>query len=79
MLFDDNRELNFTFAYDNHIMNANYSGLEQRKNAYESVSAERIREIAARIFLRKNLTFTVKGKKNKIDKERVEQILCQLG
>ena len=79
MLFDDNRELNFTFAYDNHIMNANYSGLEERKNTYRAVSAERIREIAGEVFLRKNLTFTMKGRKAKTDVERIEEILKRLG
>lgn len=79
MLFDDNRELNFTFAYDNHIMGANYSGLRERKERYASVTPERIRELAAGIFLRKNLTFTMKGRKRKIDAQRIEAILSRLG
>ena len=78
MLFDDNRELNFTFAYDNHIMGANYSTVEERRGAYESVTPERIREIAGEIFVLRNLTFTMKGKR-KTDTTALREILSELG
>ena len=79
MLYDDNRELNFTFAYDNHIMGAGYSGIEERKNAYKSVSAERLLELSGKLFVRKNLTFTMKGNKKKTDTEKINEILAMLG
>ncbi len=78
MLYDDSRELNFTFSYDNHIMNANYSSVEERKKRYESVDAKRLSEVAAGVFKLCNLTLTMKGKDKKIDKEKIKEILKRL-
>lgn len=64
MLYDDARELNFTFSYDNHIMNCDYKDIEDRRRAYESVAPERIREAAEVIFTPENLTLTLKGKRS---------------
>ena len=78
MLYDDNRELNFTFAYDNHIMNAGYDGIEERKSEYKSVSPTRLSLLARELFSRKNLTFTMKGDKRRVDPEIIESILGEL-
>ncbi len=78
MLYDDARELNFTFAYDNHIIGCGYTDLASRRAAYERVTPERIREVAARIFKRENLTLTLKGNKKRIDEERIKDILSRL-
>lgn len=72
-LFDDAREFNFTFAYDAHVMKLPYKCQEDRIKAYESVSPERIREVACEIFRPENLTLTVKGNKKKIDTERIKK------
>ena len=74
MLYDDYRELNFTFAYDNHIMDSGYESIEVRRSAYESVTPERLMELARMIFTPENLTLTVKGRKNKIDTEALREI-----
>ena len=79
MLYDDNRELNFTFAYDNHIMGAGYGGIEERKNAYEGVTPKRLSYLAKKLFVRENLTFTMKGNKKKTDAEKIGEILSALG
>lgn len=78
MLYDDARELNFTFGYDNHIMNLGYADIDERRSAYESVTPERIRELSELIFTPERLTFTVKGKKRSIDTERLKKILAKL-
>ena len=74
MLYDDYRELNFTFAYDNHIMGCGYESLEDRRSHYETVTTERLSELARMIFTPENLTVTVKGRKNKIDTEKIREI-----
>ncbi len=79
MLYDDNRELNFTFAYDNHIMGAGYLGIDERRLTYENVTRERLLELARHLFVRKNLTFTMKGNKKKTDAEKIAAILDRLG
>ena len=75
MLYDDFRELNFTFAYDNHIMGEGYSSIEDRIERYKSITPERIREVANEIFKLDNLTLCAKGSKKRIDSERILAIL----
>lgn len=78
MLLDDARELNFTFAYDNHIMNAAYGDIDARIRAYSSVTPERIRELAGEIFRTENLTFTMKGRAARVDRGRLLNLLARL-
>lgn len=78
MLYDDPREFNFTFAYDAHVMKLPYKTLEDRVASYKAVTAERIQEIAREIFRRENLVFSMKGKKKKVDTERINGILDKL-
>ena len=75
MILDDPRELNFTFGYGNHIMEQNYKNLDAHINSYKSVTPEAIQRTMKAVFAPKNLTVTVKGKKRKIDKEKLESIL----
>ena len=75
MLYDDPRELNFTFAYDNHILDNGYLSLSDRADRYRAVTPELLRSTAREIFTRDNLTLTVKGNKRKIDTERLASII----
>lgn len=79
MLFDDIRELNFTFSYDNHIMDIGYADISERKNAYDGVTPERLKELFSEIFKLKNLTIAIKGDKKRIDSERILASLSRLG
>jgi predicted Zn-dependent peptidase len=75
MLYDDSRELNFTFAYDNHVMELGYGSLEDRRRAYADVTAEDLMRAAKEIFRKENLILTVKGNKKRIDTARLKEIL----
>ncbi len=75
MLYDDARELNFTFAYDNHILDIGYASLEERREAYAKITPEIIREAADIIFRKENLTLTVKGKKRKIPEGEIISLI----
>lgn len=75
MLYDDARELNFTFAYDNHILDAGYGSIDERIAAYSAVTPERIAEIADMLFRPENLILTLKGRRKKIDKEKIESLI----
>ena len=79
MLFDDARELNFTMAYDNHIMNLGYESLDARRAAYDAVTGEDIRRAACEIFSPKNLTVALKGNKKKISTDKLKEIVSELG
>ena len=78
LLYDDIRELNFTFSYDCHILNSKYRSLDDRRCAYASVTPERIQEISRHIFTTENCTLTLKGQKKKINPERLHEILLLL-
>ncbi len=78
MLYDDARELNFTFAYDNHIMNEGYANIEERKIRYEKIDAKRLSAMADEIFIPSNLTLTMKAKKKKINTEKLKEIIGKL-
>lgn len=79
LLYDDARELNFTYAYDNHILGRRYLTVEDRIKAYSEVTAESLLSVAARIFRRENLTLAAKGRRSRIDAERLSEILSRLG
>ncbi len=78
MLLDSPRELNFTLAYDNHVMDMGYPDLDARTDAYRRVTPERLRELYRIIFTPDNLTFTMKGNKKRVDTEKIRNILLKL-
>ena len=78
ILFDDAREMNFTFAYDSHIMGLPYKKLDERREEYEKITPEDIRAGACEIFKPDNLVLTVKGNKKKIDTDRLSAICERL-
>ena len=75
LLYDDVRELNFTFAYDAHILGLPYQGIEDRKEMYRSITGERMREVARTVFCSKNLVLTVKGNKKKLSGAALSEML----
>ena len=75
MLLDDSRELNFTLAYDNHIMGLGYKSIEERRRAYDAVTPTDIERAAGEIFKPKNLVLTIKGDKKKINTEKISEMV----
>ena len=75
MLLDDPCELNFTFGHGNHIIGQNFKNISDQQKAYDSVTPTLIRNTMREIFAPENLTVAVKGKKRKIDKSRLDEIL----
>ena len=78
LLLDDAREMNFTFAYDSHVMGLPYKTVEERRAEYEKITPEDIRRGACEIFTADNLVLTVKGNKKKIDVQRLSDICRRL-
>lgn len=75
LLYDDAREMNFTFAYDAHILDLPYRGLDDRMEAYRSITGDRMREVARAVFTLSNLSLTVKGSKKKLDPSALSALL----
>ncbi len=78
MLLDEARDLNFTFAYDNHIMDLGYPDVKARAASYDNVTPSDIRRTACEIFRPENLTLTIKGCKRKINISAIKDIVNQL-
>ncbi|MBQ8321385.1 MAG: insulinase family protein [Clostridia bacterium] len=76
MLLDDSRELNFTLAYDSHIMDERYASLDERTEKYRRIDGQMIRSAAIAIFAPENLTLTLKGRKKRIKTDELDGILA---
>ena len=74
MLYDDARDLNFTFAYDNYLLGLGYRDLADRRRAYQRVTPRRLAELCRQIFRGCALTVTVRGNKRRIDLDKIKSI-----
>lgn len=74
IMYDDVDDFNWSFAYENHILDCGYQSIEDRKNAYESVTVDRLKEIANEILTKENLVVTLKGQKKKIDLDKIREL-----
>jgi predicted Zn-dependent peptidase len=75
LLLDDARELAFTFAYDNHMMDNSYRDVASRSKAYDEITPERFLKCAREIIKKENLTLAVKCNKKKISKEKIKELI----
>lgn len=75
ILLDDARELAFTFAYDNHIMELGYGSVEDRAKRYERITGEQIKALANKIFTADNLTVVIKARKRNMDIEKIKALV----
>ena len=63
---------------EGHILDVYYKDIEERTESYRSVTTERMTQICREVFAQSNILLTIKGKKKKVDKERLSKILCTL-
>ena len=78
IMYDDVDDFNWCFAYENHILECGYSTIEERKAAYQNVTAERLNQVANEILKKENLTVTLKGQKKKTDIGALEALIQKL-
>ena len=75
MLLDHAPNLNWSQAYEGHILGKLSTDLEARKEAYAAVTPQELTSLAGDVFRRRNLVLTVKGKKSKRLQQQLERIL----
>ncbi len=73
MLYDDNEDFNWSRAYETHIMNERSKSIEETTKKFTFVTAERIKAVAQEIFKPCNLVISIKGDKQKVDRERIRK------
>ncbi len=81
LALDNAEELNWNMAYENYILGTGESAIfsvEQKKQAYLAVTEKDICQIARDTFRTSRLVAGIKGKKKKIDDERINKILGML-
>ncbi len=78
VLFDNPEEFNWNRAYENHILNCNYPDIETRIKAFSSVTADDLTVIANDILRTDNIVVTLKGNKNKIDCDKIKNIVAEI-
>lgn len=79
LMLDNAEELNWTMAYENYILDEGVKSIEEKKNRYQAVTEEDIKALAKNVFRTSNLVIGIKGRKKKIDTERVSRIFEILG
>lgn len=74
MQLDDPQSLNWNMAYQ-HIFGVTHGSVEEQKESYRRVTPEELLEVANLIFQDQNMIVTIKGKKDRIHVERIQDIL----
>ena len=75
MLLDDPEELNWSLAYEHHIMETPFTTLEESAEGYRKVTARRLGEVAGEIFRPSNLILAVKCSKKRFSSEPMRALL----
>lgn len=78
IILDHASNLNWTQAYEGHILGRTHVELDKRKQEYEDVTSEMVMELADHIFRKDNLVVTVKGKKTKKLEQQIKEIIAVL-
>ncbi|MCI7099272.1 MAG: insulinase family protein [Lachnospiraceae bacterium] len=78
LMLDDADDFNWNRAYECHILEEPYRTVEDRKEAYQKVTVQRIMEMSGEIFRTSNLVVTMKAPKGKVDEDRIRLICSRL-
>lgn len=78
IILDHAANLNWTQAYEGHILGRTPAELDERKQEYESVTEEMVESLARHIFRADNLVVTVKGKKSKKLEQQIQERIMRI-
>lgn len=71
-------KLNWTFAYESHILGQDYKDIHERRLAHVGITAECIEEMVNDIFTTSNLSIMIRTTNKKLKSEEVEKIVSKL-
>ena len=75
---DNAEELNWNMAYENYILDEKILSIEDKRNRYEAVREEDITRLAQQVFKCENLVVGIKGRKKKLDFDKLSGILAKI-
>lgn len=78
LILDHAGNLNWSQAYEGHILKKSSTGMEERKQEFASVTSENITSLAREIFCCRNMVVTVKGKKSKKLEQQIKELIIKL-
>ena len=78
IILDHASNLNWTQGYEVHILKKSSGNLQERRQEYEAVTPQDIRDLAKELFQCRNLVVTVKGKKSLKLEKQIREILKEL-
>lgn len=78
IILDHASNLNWTQAYECHILGRTDTEPEKRKHEYENVTAETVSRLAREIFTADNMVVTVKGKKTRGLEKQIKDIIMTI-
>lgn len=78
LLLDNAEELNWTMAFERHILDEPYPDLAGRRAAFAAVDRARIERMARELFAPQNLVLAVKGDKRRLDVDRLREQTARL-
>ncbi len=78
-LISDNAEnFNWERAYECHILNIPYKSVEEKAKIYGKISESELEKSSGKIFLKRNLTLSLKANKKSVDVQKLYQIISEL-
>lgn len=79
LMLDNAEELNWTMAYENHILCEGVKSIKEKMQIYEKVTEYDITKLAKEVFRKSNLVVGIKGRKKNIDTAKILEIFEVLG
>ncbi|MGE5422272.1 MAG: M16 family metallopeptidase [Ignavibacteriales bacterium] len=77
LLLDDPESLNWKFAYENHILENEYSSITDLADAFRRITSQNLVEIAGEIFRPDNVVIISMGKKKGLAAAKLQEILIE--
>jgi len=77
-LLDDPENLNWTLAYENHILDNNYMDMSELADAYEQIDKGQLTMVANEIFKANNILLISIGNKKGLSENKLHDILSEL-
>ena len=77
-MLDYPENLNWTFAYENHILSNNFLDINELANKYREIKKEQLVKIANEMFITNDITLVCIGNKKGLSENRLHEILLEL-
>lgn len=77
-MLDDPEALNWTFAYENHILNNGYADIIEFADTYRNIAKDQLMAAANEIFLPDNVILTSIGNKKGLSDKKLHELLLNL-